>query len=233
MAKPVLLLTRPENKTASFVARLNPSVLQLASVVVSPLLQIVPTAQTVCTEGFNGFIFTSGQAVALSPAGAGRPAFCVGQTTAAAAKAAGWRVVLAAQDAAHLITEFPTATNGPFLHLSGEHRRGDIAARLSARGQHTEVCVLYFQRLIPLSNTAMAALAGKKPVIAPVFSPRTAAHLASQVQSVPDLTVLAISDAAAQAFAPNHGARVVRAAEPTGDAMAQMVENLIQRASLP
>ena len=101
MPKPRLLLTRPHPGAAQFLDRLSPALRDGA--VISPLIEIAPTGVGVDLAPFAGVIFTSANGVAHAPKGDGRPAFCVGpQTTAAAAKA-GWQAQMAGLDAQALI----------------------------------------------------------------------------------------------------------------------------------
>ena len=84
MPQPRLLLTRPHPGAAQFLDRLSPALRDGA--VISPLIEIAPTGVGVDLAPFAGVIFTSANGVAHAPKGDGRPAFCVGpQTTAAAA----------------------------------------------------------------------------------------------------------------------------------------------------
>ncbi|MFC6641682.1 uroporphyrinogen-III synthase [Sulfitobacter profundi] len=136
------------------------------------MIEIAPTGVEVDLAPFAGVIFTSANGVAHAPKGDGRPAFCVGpQTTAAAAKA-GWQAQMAGLDAQTLIATLSGQPQiGPLLHLAGRHRRADVAAILGASGLTVDVATIYEQNLLPLSAAAQTLLNGPSPVIVPLFSP--------------------------------------------------------------
>jgi uroporphyrinogen-III synthase len=232
MPQPRLLLTRPQLGAAQFLERLSPALRMGA--VISPLVEIAPTAVLVDLTPFAGVIFTSANGVTHAPAGGGMPAYCVGpQTTAAAAKS-GWQAQMAGLDAEAMIANLSGRTNiGPLLHLAGRHRRSDIAGILSASGLTTQVVIVYEQNLMPLSPEAQALLEGSTPVIVPLFSPRSAHHFAQQAARTTGVMAVSISSAAAEALEalPLYAHDV--AAEPTGEAMAEAVEKLFRRTTLP
>lgn len=233
MHKPCLLLTRPETANHRLLGQLDPALLAGAHVVQSPLLKIVATGQRPDLETPAGFILTSAQALSHLPPGEGRRAYCVGRHTAEQARADGWQVVLVAPDAQALVERLlADRPQGPLLHLCGVHRRGDIAARLTAAGLQTEVCALYDQQLLPLNTAAIAALEGQNPVILPLFSPRTAGHLADQLPDGAAPWVIAMSAAVAQAAGPALARRMTVVAEPTGAAMRHHIEKMLRQPSL-
>lgn len=232
MPQPRLLLTRPHPGAAQFLERLSPALRDGA--VISPLIEIAPTGVGVDLAPFAGVIFTSANGVAHAPKGDGRPAFCVGpQTTAAAAKA-GWQAQMAGLDAQALIATLSGQPQiGPLLHLAGRHRRADVAAILGASGLTVDVATVYEQNLLPLSAAAQTLLNGPIPVIVPLFSPRSAGHFAREANCTERVIALSISPAAAQALEalPLYAHDV--AAEPTGEAMAEAVEKLFRCTTLP
>ena len=69
MPQPRLLLTRPQLGAAQFLERLSPALRMGA--VISPLVEIAPTALMVDLTPFAGVIFTSANGVAHAPAGGG------------------------------------------------------------------------------------------------------------------------------------------------------------------
>jgi uroporphyrinogen-III synthase len=117
---------------------------------------------------------------------------------------------------------------GPLLHLRGQHARGDVAARLTAGGVGTVERVVYDQRARPLSEEAGAVLGGAAPVVAPVFSPRSAALLAQVGRVVAPLAIAAISPAAAEAARPLGALRTVIADHPDGAAMIALTCRLLE-----
>jgi uroporphyrinogen-III synthase len=122
---------------------------------------------------------------------------------------------------------------GPLLHLAGRHRRGDVAAQLTAKGIVTDVHTLYDQQLCDLTEEAQALLAGDKPVLVPLFSPRSAQQFVAQARKLRHVTVVAISGAVAQALGKQEGVEIKIAAAPTGAEMVRSVENLLQGPSVP
>jgi uroporphyrinogen-III synthase len=199
-------------------------------IVISPLLGIVPTGAEVSLSGYAGVLFTSGNAVALAGQCAPIPAYCVGAQTRALAEAAGWQVarheVTAEALFAALINEKPAT---PLLHLAGQHRRGDLASRLTAAGLKTDECVIYDQEPVPFNSDAVAALTGSDPVIAPLFSPRTAEVFARCHTGQAPLHLVAISDAALQPVRhiPALSAHAVNA--PTALAVKRHILELLRR----
>jgi len=230
-----LLMTRPRDAAERFVARLAPAVRNRLHVIYSPLLEIEALPGAVSLRGAHGVIFTSANGVAAARAAAVRPtlpAYCVGAATAAAARRARWSVEETAETAdalvAALVARRPPA---PLLHLRGKHARGDVAGRLTAAGIETRAQAIYDQRLVAPSDAARAALNGKHPVIAPLFSPRTARHFADSCAGSAPLFLAAISAAAAEPV-ENMGYRALIVAQrPDAEAMAAAVETLAARAA--
>ena len=232
MKRVTLLVTRPADRADAFLDTLDPAVLARVACLLSPLMAIVPTGQRPDLSRYAAVILTSAQAVALAPPGAGRIAHCVGASTAQAARAAGWQVAALGQTAEELLEKLPADAHAPLLHLAGAHRRGDLAERLTARGITTDVVTLYEQRLLELAPEAKVILSAGGPVIVPLFSPRTAAQFAAEIPPDAHPLCVAMSEAVAAALGDLSGVEVVIAAAPTGQAMAQCVENMIVRATL-
>lgn len=211
--RPPVLLTRPEPESLRFAVCLGVPTL------ISPLLRIerrrgpVPAA--------DALLLTSGHGVAAwVEAGGARsiPAWCVGPRTAAAARAAGLDVRATAADAVALADIVPDDAP-PLLHARGAHTRGGLAGRLRARGLRVAEAVVYDAVAVPLTEEARrAARAG--PVVAPVFSPRTACLLAEAWPegALGHLHAVALSPAVARAL-PVPPFRV--ATRPDGAAMAE------------
>ena len=221
---PVLLLTRPEADARRFEARVRALAPGDWRAVVSPLLEIVPLAEPAAPGGVP--VFTSAHAVFFAGSGGGRPAWCVGPRTAAEARAAGWAPREGGGDAEALLAAIHASPPEPLIHPRGVHARGDLAARLRAAGREVEERIVYDQRALPLTGEAQAALDGTAPVVAPVFSPRSAALLLDAVgnPSAP-FRVIAVSAAAAE---PLRRWSPVVAARPDGEAMADATATLLR-----
>jgi uroporphyrinogen-III synthase len=216
------------------VARLRPDLLSGIDVVLSPLLEIVPTGATPDTSLYGGVIFTSANAVRLAPTVKGQMALCVGSITAHHAQAAGWNVVAIEQTAEDLIARIAKIKPaGPLLHLAGRHRRGDIAERLNAVNIKVDVETLYDQTPVVLTKQAHAVLEGEGLVVVPLFSPRTAAHFIDQTPNLHNVTVVAMSEAVAECCKGTRVARILVAAMPTGQEMCRTVEKVLSSTSLP
>jgi uroporphyrinogen-III synthase len=233
MDSPSLLLTRPQASAEAFVARLDPALVRGVEVCISPLMEIRPCRSGANLADYRGVIFTSANGVAFAGLGQGRRAYCVGAGTARAATDQGWHVMQVAQDADALVAAIcDTGAQAPLLHLSGTHRRGNIAERLTQAGIKTETAALYDQVLLPLSDRAQALLKGEATVILPLFSPRTAGQFADQAAELRNVRAIAISPAVADTVRHLNLKQLLIAQAPTGDAMRQDIEMLLHAHSL-
>ena len=229
---PVLLMTRPRAASERFVAELDRAGGRFRPVV-SPLFEIVQTETALPLDGVKGLIFSSVHGVAAWKARGLKlqiPCYTVGQATAQAAQAAGLRPAIVQPTAASLVKELLGAgIEGPLLHLHGTHTRGDIARRLTFDGLYTLAVAVYDQPELALNETARAALVGDVPVVAPVFSPRTASLLAQERAKAP-LLVAAMSEAVALALPPLHIVFLKVADRPDSGAMVTAVLETLDRA---
>ncbi len=216
-----VLLTRPDPASEAFWATFAaPGV----SCVISPLLEIVGTGRAPDLNPYNGVIFTSSNGVAHGPAGAGLPAYCVGARTAEQAQKRGWAAQCAGQNAQELIETLRAhRPKGPLLHICGTHRRGNIAENLTKTGIITEICEVYRQEPRELSEAALAVLHGPKPVIAPLFSPRSAAQFSQCYKGDAPLYLISLSQAVAKETNSLPCRQHIIASEPNLGAMTQAV----------
>ena len=234
MNMPILLMTRPLSASDTFVGRLSDEAVRGVRIISAPLIAIAPTNHAPVLDGYNGVIFSSSNGVSHAPAGKGRSAYCVGARTAQDATGMGWQVKTIAQDANDLVAALIGRDNpGTLLHLAGEHRRGDIARRLSAAGIPTDEHVLYTQSSVPLNSEAKTALAGEATVIVPLFSARTAAQFDAQVAVAPNAHILAISGAVADVLINQWADQLQIAPAPTAEEMRRSVENLLLHYRFP
>ena len=235
-----ILLTRPAQGADRFAIQLRTrfgvEIRIVASPILTPHLLSVPRP----VVPYNAVIFTSEAGVAgfrqLS-AETGRDAWCVGDRTAAAAQAAGFRAKSAGGDVTALVSALQDAQiQGTLLYARGRDAAGNLANSLNSLGFTVVEAVVYEQQPTPLNGDAAALLAGIRPVIAPVFSPRSADLLASdpamQGRRAP-VWIAALSPAVAAASAGALAERTVCAARPDADAMLDAVAELIVTASLP
>ena len=222
-----ILLTRPRAASERLRQILQTQDLRLC---VSPLLEPEFATQAPDLRAIRGVIFTARTAVEafarLCPEARPR-GYAVGDATADAAQAAGLRVVSAGGDAEALIRRIlADGTKGPLLHLRGDHARGAVAQRLTAAGCPTREAVLYRQAAQPFTPEALALLDGHEPVIAPLFSPRSAAIFSRQHRGQAPLLVAAMSAQVAESVTiPCQ--RLVVAEHPTLAAMLVAIGGLL------
>lgn len=200
---PLILLTRPEAQSQRFAD-------QLGGALISPLMQPEFLSPALLVGDFVAVVLTSETgaeaAARISAAGVKLPrrAFCVGNRTAEAARAAGFVASSAGGAAddllAHIIGAMP---DGPVLLLRGQDSAGDLQNRLISAGIETVSLILYRQIAQSLSAAAVAALQGDHPVILPVFSPRSARLLVAELRRIAakaPIWLAALSPAVAEAF---------------------------------
>lgn len=226
-----LLMTRPQEASQRFVDLLSPQIQNRVSVVYSPLIEIVQTADDIVFEDAGGLIFTSSNGVAVAARLTARrdlPCFCVGEATTNAARHAGWRADCVGPNSSVLIeTLSKTQLKTPQLHIRGTHSRGDIAAGLTALGCPTRAQVVYDQRLLPFTASAERALMAGGAVIAPVFSPRTARQFANLHAGAAPLYLAALSPAVKKPLETLDYRELMVSEHPDSMAMAQTVEQLV------
>jgi uroporphyrinogen-III synthase len=178
---PAFLLTRPKAQSLRFAGQLRQA-LGDVQVTISPLIAPVLLTPNMPEGPFGAVVFTSETAVAASQAIAARGyalpnlAWCVGDQTAAAARALGMTVRSAGGDAEALVALI--AQENPaqrLLYLHGAQTRGAVAERLTAAGIGTVGVTVYRQDAQPLTPEAQQMLQGNVPLAIPLFSPRSAA----------------------------------------------------------
>lgn len=200
----------------------------------SPLLEIRRLTAPVDTKGIAGLIFTSANGVTAAAAldvDRNLPAYCVGPVTTETAKTAGWDAQMAGATAEGLMASLlKLRPQSPLLHLRGEHSRGNIAERLTGSGLTTREQPVYQQHLLPLSDEASLVSEGEKPVIVPLFSPRSARHFANIWTGSAPLYLAAISEATAEQLKPLGFEQLTTAREPTPDKMQKAVKKLAKYA---
>ncbi len=223
---PTILLTRPLADAEGFATRLRELGVEVP-LEMSPIVEIVPTGAAVDLTGFNGVLFSSRNAVAMTD-GRDVPAWCVGEATAEAAASKGWRAVTADGDAEALYARvLADAPEGPLLHIRGEIARGNLAARLTDAGIETRDIAVYRQEARPLSQAAKQLLLRENAVIVPLFSPRAAVHFASQGPFRAPLHIVAMSDAVQNALGDLPLEALVLAEKKEASAMAKAVAGLL------
>ncbi|WP_195821067.1 uroporphyrinogen-III synthase [Roseobacter sp. MH60115] len=228
-----LIMTRPVEANARFVAQLPMSLSGRLAVIESPLIEIVPERADFEIGAGEAVIFTSANGVRHAPGGQGRQAFCVGQRTTEAAGAAGWESVFCGQTSDALVSSLLAAPPTARLwHLAGRHTRGQIAERLTAGGLPVTRITVYDQALRPLTSQAKSVLQHGNPVILPVFSPRTAAQFAQECPADACPHIVALSEAVAAAMTHLNYASLEITSMPDAQTVVKCLEKVVARISL-
>lgn len=222
-----VLLTRPaaaSAKTARALTKALGADGARLRVVIAPILDIVTLPLSTSLDSDAALLLTSAHALeALAPGdlAAGQRAYCVGATTAEAARAAGLEALSADGDATDLVRLVQQQhDSGPLVWLRGRHRRADLGDRLRQAGYDVSEIVVYDQQERPLTQEAFALLQGTDPVVLPLYSPRSAGLLGEAcAKATAPLHLVAISPAALQGWC-GPGPRGTHLAErPDGPSM--------------
>lgn len=222
---PTLLLTRPEEASRAFVARLGD---WPGPVIHAPLLEIVALDAAPPVPSPRALIFTSAAALRAYRGPRDLPAFCVGAATTEAARERGLDAEMLGPDAATLVDALPgRAPPQPLAHVRGLHVALPVSERLAEAGLRCVDWVVYDQEARDLDAAARRALARAAVVVLPVFSPRSAGLLCAALLAAPPHAAcrfVAISPAVADRVrADLPGAEVVVAERPDAEAMARAV----------
>ena len=200
---PTILLTRPLAQSQRFAD-------QIGGALISPLMRPEFLSPMLPSGDFTAIALTSetGAEAAgrISAAGIALPkrAFCVGNRTAEAARAAGFDASSAAGAADDLLAHIISAALvGRLLLLRGQDSVGDLEQRLISARIETVSQIIYRQIGQSLSDEAIAVLQAPSPVILPIFSPRSARIFAAELRRVAakaPIWLAALSPAVAEAF---------------------------------
>lgn len=160
---------------------------------VSPVLEITPVGDWPDLAPYQSVVLTSAHACCGDMAG--RTAYCVGEQTASVARDKGAEIAHVSPDAASLTKQVPTIHQRA-IYLRGKSVSADLAAHYGCDEK-----IVYDQQAQPLTDAAISALAGERPVILPLFSPRSARLVAEEVTELgQNMRVLALSPAVARAW---------------------------------
>ena len=230
-SQPTILLTRPLVQSQRFAD-------QIGGALISPLMRPEFLTPELPTRAFAAVVLTSETGaeaagrISASGVSLTKRAFCVGHRTAEAARAAGFEVSSAGGDAddllAHILAAAPL---GRLLLLHGQDTVGDLNKRLNSAGIESVSQTIYRQIAQSLSDEAIAVLQGPRPVILPIFSPRSARLLAAELRRIAakaPIWLAALSPAVAEAFDfPTVYTEI--ATHPDSAAMLQAVQDLRER----
>ncbi|MEL6452895.1 MAG: uroporphyrinogen-III synthase [Pseudomonadota bacterium] len=223
-------MTRPRAAAMRFVRSLPGDVQLAVHPVYSPLIEIVGLAPDVTFGPGDTAIFTSANGVENSVARPGHRAYCVGHATMGAALNRGWHAIQTGVDADDMVRRLlHMRPDQRLIHLSGTHTRGNVVARLRDAGLRAERVAVYDQRLLPLTADAQAIIAKGGPVLAPIFSPRTAQQFAKTLQRPTCVHVIAMSLAVAEPLVDIGLAGVYVAAAPDARSMGAELSAVLAR----
>ena len=190
---PCVLLTRAQEDLPIARARLMDAGWE---VITNPLLIYEPLPFIFSGPLPRAWLATSRNAVTalthLDPERA-RPVFCVGEATSAKAQALGFETHTASGDGESLLTLicarlFPQ--DGPLIHVSGEHLRVDLEARLRPMGYDVTRLQVYTARGMPHMTPALeAALVEGRLTHALFYSRRTAQIFHDMMRTHPQLSL--------------------------------------------
>jgi uroporphyrinogen-III synthase len=178
------LVTRPHNEAKTLAALLAERGIDA---IIEPMVEIVDRGAALPDlAGVQAILCTSANGVrALARASDERdvPLLAVGDATARAAHAAGFRAVESAggdvADLARLATSRLRPDAGRLVHVAGSDVAGDLAGLLGAAGFAVERAVLYDARAVDALSPATVRLIADGAIdLALFFSPRTAAIFA-------------------------------------------------------
>ena len=230
-----LLLTRPEALSREFAGIVAARMPARFAPIISPLMQITSEPCSLDISEAQALLFSSRNAVAEFAARSSErhlPALCVGDRTAEDAEKAGFSAMSASGDVSDLMVLAENSylpDHGMFLHFRGSESVGDLAGSLNAAGIPAEDRIIYDRRPLSLTEEAKTALSGPETVIAPVFSPRTAAHLCTELLENPDthkILAIALSQKVADRIDPTTNARILTANSPDAEAVIAVLNSL-------
>ncbi|SPJ23209.1 uroporphyrinogen-III synthase [Palleronia abyssalis] len=172
------------------------------AILFSPVLRILPRKMVGLPPGTPIFTSENGvRAVADQVDLSGRPVIAVGPRTAAVAASYGALPEITGGQADALATALIARGGGEYVHLHGAHVTGDLVGRLQDAGIAAQAEMVYDQQQLPLTGAARHALLGSIPVILPLYSPRSARIVASDLGEKPVNTrVIALSQQVAQSW---------------------------------
>ncbi|MEI8395910.1 MAG: uroporphyrinogen-III synthase [Rhodospirillaceae bacterium] len=206
-----VLITRPREDAEALATILES---RDHRVLIEPMLEIVYRDDPgLVIAGLQGLLFTSANGVrAFERASADRtlPVYAVGDSTAGAARAAGFATVLSAAGDVGALAERVAAQcrpgDGALLHVAASVLAGDLSALLERAGFSVRREVLYEARpAARLSAETAAALAAEEIDSVLLYSPRTAWALVGLVKmagleaACAGVTALCLSAAVAEA----------------------------------
>ncbi len=228
-------ITRAEPGAAATAARVRALGLEP---LIAPLLTINPEAATLNLDPFETLAFTSSQALLHLPPHLPRDrrVFAVGDTTANAARRAGFTDVLSAEGdvntlAALILAERPLAV----VHLSAQKTAGDLVRQLADAGLPARrVTVYHAEPSKTLSPTVLQAMQTGALTAVLIHSPQggqiAAALIAHGSFAMSQIEALGLSPACIEPLKRAGFRRTRPAAEPTEAALMTLLADLTAEA---
>ena len=228
-----ILITRPEPDATEFAGRVKATGFEP---IVCPVLRIeqLPFALPDLTK-YQGFVFTSTNAVRLLPSGlaTSMPVYCVGDKTAGEAKRHGFTNITSAggnaADLAVLLKTLPELAGKRLLHMRGVHVAG---TDLKAMAEIDGLDIYRTVRSENLSPLAVRAMKERRVNAVTLFSARTArtfvnlAQKHSLLETLSAIKLLCISEAVLQSVRTYGWAQTYTAATPDAPAMLGLIKSV-------
>lgn len=223
----LILNTRPEPQATRFTGVMLAAWADEVEVIGAPLMRAEFLPVTLPAEEYAALLLTSETgalaAARLREGGAALPglALCVGDRTAEVAVSAGIDTISAGGDAGDLLRLILSRPEERLLYLHGEDRAADLQSMLAPLGRRVTSLCVYRQRELPLLPQARAALVSGRPVILPLFSPRSALLFVKAAEGLPSdhLQPVVISTNARNALPEALARKAVLAERPDGVSM--------------
>lgn len=217
-----VVILRPEPGAGATAARARALGL---SAVVAPLFRIRPVPWTTPDGGFDALLLTSANAARMAGRLPDLPCYAVGETTAAAASAAGAGEVIAGpSDGAAALAAAAADGRTSILHLCGREH-----LPLEQPGLRVERRIVYAADTLEALPEA-AAEAARAGALVLLHSPRAAARFAALIGTREGIRIAAISPAAADA-AGKGWADVRIAPQPRDQALLELAAQLCKAGS--
>ena len=227
-ATPTLLLTRPVVQSRAFLLACEAALGARIPAVIAPLLKIVEVGDLPDLDRYATIVVTSAHAVhrlVSSDNLRGRKLVCVGEATADLARSHGAVAASLGTDVVRFLENADKLVS-PCIYLRGRHISTDLVSASHKVGVQMDEAIVYDQVAQPMSRAGDAVLCGGTPVIAPLFSARTAELLSRSVGIGAQTLVIAMSERVAASW--YGGGQLEIVSEPTSAAICEAV---IQRYS--
>lgn len=229
--RPILLLTRPLDGSQRFAKAVEERFGTAIEVVIAPLQAMEWMDDRPITDDVRALIFTSQNGVLgwnrAYPKFEG-VAYCVGPQTTALAARFGFDAIDCGGDARAVI-DTVSAKNpaGTVIHVRGFHGSGDIADQLRGKGVICEERIVYRQAEAPPPPEFTMAFQSDRPVLAPLFSPRSAALFCEHLPDGATPWLAVISPNAAERVDLMLRRRMMVAEAPNAGAMLELVNEFL------